>query len=159
MIKDQLKQIYETKQTQPVQITLHLLGQSSSPQSSPDSSQNQNVLTFKTSAYAFCNPCNEHFEFIVCTHTCQNVPSNDMSQNSSLYPQTLANNTSMLEMNQYQSYHSMQQYSTNMPLQTNQSQAYHMSPHLSQTQNPMYQSSQNIGNYLMMPSKYLNIKI
>nr|QCF41919.1 aryl hydrocarbon receptor nuclear translocator [Brachionus rotundiformis] len=152
IIKDQLKQIYETKQTQPVQMTIHLLSQSSSPQSSPDSSQNQNVLIFKTSAYAFCNPCNEQFEFIVCTYTCQNIPANDMSQNSSLYPQTLTNNPNMHELNQYQSYHNIQQYQANMPLQTNQNQAYHMSPHLSQTQNSMYQSTQNIGNYLMMPN-------
>lgn len=153
MLKDQLKQIYETKQTQPVQMTLHLISQSSPPQSSPDSSQNQNVLTFKTSAYAFCNPCNEQFEFIVCTHTCQNVPTSDMSQNSSLYPQTLTNSTNLHDLNQYQSYHSMQQYQTNMPLQTNQNQAYHLNPHLSQSQNTMYQSPPNIGNYLMMPSK------
>ncbi|RNA08024.1 hypothetical protein BpHYR1_054460 [Brachionus plicatilis] len=153
MIKDQLKQIFETKQIQPVQMTIHLMSQSSPPQSSPESSQNQNVLIFKTSAYAFCNPCNEQFEFIVCTHTCQNIPSNDMSQNSSLYPQTLANNASMHDLNQYQSYHNMPQYQSNIPLQTSQNQAYHMSPHLPQTQNTMYQSSTpNIGNYLMMPN-------
>ncbi len=29
------------------------------------------MIPFSTSAYAFCNPCNDAFEFIVCTHTSQ----------------------------------------------------------------------------------------
>ena len=60
-IKEQFKQIYETKQTQPVQITLHLIASANM--------QNE-IIQFKTSAYAFCNPCNDAFEFIVCTHSC-----------------------------------------------------------------------------------------
>jgi hypothetical protein len=60
-IKDQLKLIYDTKQTQPVQMNLHLI-----PAHNP-----QEVIPFKTSAYAFLNPCNDTFEFIVCTHVNQ----------------------------------------------------------------------------------------
>lgn len=55
---DQLKSICETKQAQPVQMSLHFLN-------------NGEVVPFSTSAYAFCNPCNDAFEFVVCTHTSQ----------------------------------------------------------------------------------------
>lgn len=61
LIQDQLKLIYETKQTQPIQLNLHFI--------SPNNMQE--VILFKTSAYAFCNPCNDSFEFIVCTHVNQ----------------------------------------------------------------------------------------
>jgi hypothetical protein len=73
MLKDQLKQIYETKETQPVQMTLNLIPSSNYSSSPPNSSNNKNnsqdAIKFNTTAYAFCNPCNEAFEFIVCTHT------------------------------------------------------------------------------------------
>lgn len=62
LLKEQFKSIYETKNTQPVQMTLHLMAN--------NNMQNE-IIQFKTSAYAFCNPCNDAFEFIVCTHTCQ----------------------------------------------------------------------------------------
>ena len=161
IIKDQLKQIYETKQTQPVQMTIHLLAQNSASQASAaDSSQtSQNVISFKTNAYAFFNPCNEQFEFIVCTHTCQSRPqSSDLSQNSSLYPQAgLTSNGSLHDLNQYQ-YHNMQQQYQQQHLPTQSSnQSYslnaHMGSHIGQTSSSMYQSSPNLGNYLMMPSK------
>lgn len=72
MFKEQMKAIYETKQTQPVQMSLHF------------TAANGEVVPFSTSAYAFCNPCNDTFEFIVCTHTSQNYsepkPNAQMSQ-------------------------------------------------------------------------------
>ena len=63
LINEQLKTIYETKQSQPVQINLNFL--------SNPSVNSQQEIPFKTTAYAFCNPCNEAFEFIVCTHVYQ----------------------------------------------------------------------------------------
>lgn len=65
LVKEQLKTIYETKQSQPVQFNLNFIAAPSVHQ------QQENVVPFKTSAYAFCNPCNEAFEFIVCTHVSQ----------------------------------------------------------------------------------------
>ena len=130
-------------------------------QSSPnDATNSQNVLTFKTSAYAFCNPCNEQFEFIVCTHTCQTRPHNDMMQNNGLYAQNgLTSNGSMHDLSQYPYHNIQQQYPTHMPTQTTQTPSYainsHMGPHLTQAQNTMYQTSPNLGNYLMMSSMIL----
>lgn len=67
MFQEQLKSIYESKITQPVQITLHF------------NTVSGEIIPFTTSAYAFCNPCNDAFEFIVCTHTSQkyNEPKNN----------------------------------------------------------------------------------
>jgi aryl hydrocarbon receptor nuclear translocator 2 len=67
LINEQLKTIYETKQSQPVQINLNFL--------SNPSVNSQQEIPFKTTAYAFCNPCNEAFEFIVCTHVYQKYVS------------------------------------------------------------------------------------
>lgn len=65
LINEQLKSICESKQSQPVQINLNFLSAPSVHH------QQENVIPFKTTAYAFCNPCNEAFEFIVCTHVNQ----------------------------------------------------------------------------------------
>lgn len=80
MCREQLKLVYETKptQTSPVQMTLHLTTPDStnptdSSSSSSSSSPSTFGLKFKTTAYAFCNPCNDVFEFIVCTHTSQQI--------------------------------------------------------------------------------------
>lgn len=67
MFKDQLKAIYDTKQTQPVQMSVHFMN-------------NGELSAFSTSAYAFCNPCNDAFEFIVCTHTSQQYLSEPPKQ-------------------------------------------------------------------------------
>ncbi len=62
MIKEQLKSIFETKQqTQPVLMNLNFMM----------AHNQQELVQFKTQAYAFLNPCNDQFEFIVCTHTNQ----------------------------------------------------------------------------------------
>ncbi len=76
--------VYETKQTQPVQMTLHFV-----------SSPGGDVIPFTTSAYAFCNPCNETFEFIVCTHTSQNYSEPKPSQQLSQVPTAMGNSPHM----------------------------------------------------------------
>jgi PAS domain-containing protein len=66
-IKENLKLIADTKQTEPTTLNLHFVGSSTgSSTSSCDL-----VIPFQTKAYAFCNPCNDTFEFVVCTHVCQ----------------------------------------------------------------------------------------
>lgn len=90
MLKDQLKLIYESKQTTPVQMTLHMIhsnGQTNSTDPNP-----ANMVKFKTSAYAFCNPCNDAFEFIVCTHQCVNRPLQQSNDPLALNPNTNNNN-------------------------------------------------------------------
>lgn len=101
VIKDQMKLIYETKQTQPVQITLHFVPSSSSNENNAAaaavSDKKPEAIKFKTSAYAFCNPCNEAFEFIVCTHVNQsrlNELNSNNSTNSSGFMYNNANSTS-----------------------------------------------------------------
>jgi PAS domain-containing protein len=91
-INEQLKLISEKKITQPIQMVCHFTPspnysssvnsrQSTSQASSSSattptnasSSATQEPIAFKTTAYAFCNPCNEVFEFIVCTHVNQKM--------------------------------------------------------------------------------------
>lgn len=97
MIKDQMKLIFETKQTQPVQMTLHFVPSSSSNENNAAvaaTDKKPEAIKFKTSAYAFCNPCNEAFEFIVCTHVNQsrlnelNTTNNSTNGSGFMYNQT-----------------------------------------------------------------------
>jgi hypothetical protein len=71
LISDQFKQIYESKISQPIQFTLHFKKNNDSYNPSMSNAPNNDYLAFNTSAYAFLNPCNDTFEFIVCTHTSQ----------------------------------------------------------------------------------------
>jgi aryl hydrocarbon receptor nuclear translocator len=92
LVKEQLKSIYETKQNSPIQMNLHFVMAGTG-----------DIIPFQTSAYAFCNPCNEAFEFIVCTHVNQNrlneIHLNDNSNlisnqtNSTLLNPLSTNNT------------------------------------------------------------------
>lgn len=84
LVKEQLKSIYETKQSSPpVQMNLHFVMAGSGE-----------VIPFKTSAYAFCNPCNEAFEFIVCTHVNQNrLDEIHLNDNSNLISNQTTNST------------------------------------------------------------------
>jgi hypothetical protein len=72
--------VYENKITQPVQMTLNFIASPNLHQSrnnnsgasanvGSNSSTGDLIIQFKTSAYAFLNPCNDAFEFIICTHT------------------------------------------------------------------------------------------
>jgi len=70
LISDQFKQIYDSKVSQPVQFTLHFKKNDAYNQPMGSTSNNE-YLAFNTNAYAFLNPCNDTFEFIVCTHTSQ----------------------------------------------------------------------------------------
>lgn len=118
LIKEQLKSISEAKQTQPVQINLNFI---SSP--TMQQQQQETVIPFKTSAYAFCNPCNETFEFIVCTHVCQNR----VNQTNSTILSNSTHHNSNLNIDYSQQYQNLNQhnyYSTNgnggYPFQSNQ---------------------------------------
>jgi hypothetical protein len=59
ILKEQIKLLFETKSSQPILMQLHI------------KSINQEIYIFKTSSYAFSNPYNDEFEFIVCTHQLQ----------------------------------------------------------------------------------------
>jgi hypothetical protein len=122
MLKDQLKLIYETKQTTPVQMTLHLMhannsqNSNSTSASTPDASS---IIKFKTNAYAFCNPCNDAFEFIVCTHQTQSRPPPPPPPANE--HQTNANSNLLMNNNQQQqlmSLNNQQQQHANLSLQT-----------------------------------------
>lgn len=151
MLKEQIKLLYETKQSQPIQFTLHMI------HAEGTGTEQQTVVKFKTSAYAFCNPCNEQFEFIVCTHVNQsrlNEMSNTQafgSAGSTAQTSTSAHHhmSQANTLDQYQQYHSMNQYAGAHP-----SQQAHMSAQSSyQTLNQQMYSTG--ANYLMMPSKYI----
>ena len=67
LVAEQLKYVVDNKQAQPpVLFNWHATGASAT-----GTPGGEIVLKCKTSAYAFLNPCNDAFEFVVCTHTCQ----------------------------------------------------------------------------------------
>ena len=142
----------------------------------------QEVIAFQTSAYAFCNPCSEVVEFVVCTHVNQarynelNSPSSNMlaSQSGMMNQPSVsgaATNTALLnsanfdstsQYSQYNLHNLSSQYATN-PIHP-QTHLNYQSQHL-QTHIPFQQpnshshhqlnsnpSSSGYGNYLMMQS-------
>jgi aryl hydrocarbon receptor nuclear translocator len=163
MFKDQLKTIHDTKQTQPVQMTLHFM-----------SSISGEVIPFTSSAYAFCNPCNDAFEFIVCTHTSQKYSEperptvNQLNQMST----PLSTTTNLDHANQGSNYnynlHNMSQQQGTYPNSAYQQQHDQMNyqnqfmqqaannqfanTHLTSSNDNSSTSQANYGNYLIMPS-------
>jgi len=125
VFKEQFKTIHDTKQTQPVKINLHFINSTSG-----------DVIPFTTSAYAFCNPCNDTFEFIVCTHTSQNyteqVPANNTAHHR------LVNN---------------QQIPSNIDPNTSNQQNFYNLQNLGQ---PQYSSQQAAPNYQQHSNEQLN---
>ena len=84
VIKEQIKLLAETAAAKQSQSQ-------SQPQPQPPTVQQQftlhfipngggEAIKFKTSAFAFCNPCNEAFEFIVCTHVNPNRQPHQQQQ-------------------------------------------------------------------------------
>ncbi len=156
MLKEQFKIIYETRlNQQPVQITLHLIASSSM--------QNE-IIQFKTNAYAFCNPCNDAFEFIVCTHSCQKYTDNNNSNlngnNFNLTSQ--CNNTVLGEPNstdslQYSNqYHTLQQnFNNNNNNQLQSINNYSNQQYQYQQNNVLNNSNGSYANYLIMQSKQI----
>lgn len=161
MFKEQLKSIYETKQTQPVQMILHFLNPSGGE-----------VIPFTTTAYAFCNPCNEAFEFIVATHTSQNytepkvmnqlpIPTNNSPHldSNNANSQNYYNMHNMNQQNQYSnsSYqqHDQLNYQSQFIQSANQfgqQQQSHLSNSGSNGSLNQSGAQNSYGNYLIMPS-------
>lgn len=146
MFKEQLKTIYETKQTQPVSMTLHF------------TAGNGEVVPFSTSAYAFCNPCNDTFEFIVCTHTSQNYSEPKPNPQMTQLPNQMGNSPHHLDQTgNYYNMHSLaqqqqQQYPTGGyqqhtdPSQLNyQSQFMTEASHFGQSLNPTMMGQSGAG--------------
>lgn len=68
----------------------------SDPTTTPISSSSS--VKFKTTAYAFCNPCNDAFEFIVCTHTSlqpRPPPPQPLTTMNETAPSLMTTNTSV----------------------------------------------------------------
>ena len=67
LVVEQLRYVVDNNQVQPpVSFTWLANGASTSFAATP---RGEIVLKCKTSAYAFLRPCNDSFEFVVCTHT------------------------------------------------------------------------------------------
>lgn len=149
MFQEQLKTIYETKITQPVQITLHF------------NTTGGDVIPFSTSAYAFCNPCNDAFEFIVCTHTSQKYsepkPNSELGQLNN--PMT-TNSTSHLDAATVaaaqangQNYYNIQHNLNQANQYTNSSGAYqqHQGEHINYQNQFMHQANNQFGQQQQQP--------
>jgi hypothetical protein len=160
-VKDQLKSIFETKQTQPVQMTIHMI-----PNSAAFANENQppqEPIPFKSSAYAFLNPCNDTFEFIVCTHVNQNR-LNDISNTAN--SNTLSSNHSI------NVYNNSSRMNNSVPLLTNSSnsasstnQMTHMTSHQTgmhhhhqqpQMHQQMHHQMDHMQSYHAAPYQHLN---
>ena len=174
LVKEQLKTIFDTKQTQPVQMTLHFVTANPTP-ATPQTQQNSdanNIVAFKTSAYAFCNPCNESFEFIVCTHVNQSrlneihsSSNNNSTNTSSLHASN--SQTNAIHLNPLSSTSQHASNAANSSLSMDYAQQYHLNYYNSmngngtsnayqfqQQQQQQHQQPQLVygGNYLMMQS-------
>lgn len=160
MFKEQLKTIYEKKITQPVQLTLHFLNSTSGE-----------IIPFTTSAYAFCNPCNDGFEFIVCTHTSQKysetknssqigqmpISQSAMHLDSSNPSATSQNYYGMHNLNPAQytnpNYQQNEQLSyQNQFMQQTTNQFVQQSPHMQSSSSTGTPNQASYGNYLIMPN-------
>jgi hypothetical protein len=176
-VKEQFKAIFETKQTQPVQMTLHMIPNSSS--SSAFANENQPpqeaaAIPFKSSAYAFLNPCNDTFEFIVCTHVNQNRLNDisstapNMSSSASLYPSRISSvpplhpasvNSQIGVINQQQPMQQHLHHQTHH--QSSQHQHTHnshhqFSQHLPQQQQHMHHQMDTMQQQQYAPYQHLN---